>query len=306
MGVLTAAGAMNSDATPMREPDPVTPEREEPEAPDAPEPDAPPPEEKGEFVPMAKIHPKKATSRRGFVDGVEQRLKEFADTQARERQASDARHAQEVAHLRGQLEAMQRQPPPQQAAKAPLEDPDELHRQADDALSAGKYDEWKRLNRKATLIEAEKLADAKIEARFNEFRQQQPQPMRPEIQFLMNQHKNVAMAGERGARAVMLKDQELGDLYNVPPGPDRIKKAFEIADQLLGSQQRSPAPQYSHESASALSGVPTGRSNGASGGNDEVGVTLTALQKEAAKAAGLSPADYVRWSDPGKYIFNKR
>lgn len=305
MGVLTAAGAMNSDATPAREPDPVTPEREE--TPDAPEPDAPPAEEKGEFVPMAKITPKKPGSRRSNTDvQIEQRLREFADNQTRERQTYEAKvqqAAQEVAQLRGQIEAMQRMPSAS-PAQASGPDPTQMRREARAALEAGKFDEYERMRDEAIQIESDRRAEAKVEAKFKEFRQQMPQPLNPAIQMLIGQHRNVALAGERGMRAVMLKDQELGELYNVPAGPERVRKAFEIADGLLGSQQQPTPPSYSRDSAAALSGVPTGRSSNG-GAASEPGVTLTGLQREAARAAGLSPADYVRWSDPAKYVFNK-
>ncbi len=303
MGVLTAAGAMNGDASPMREPDPVTPEREE--TPDAPEPDAPTPEEKGEFVAMSKIQPKKPGSRRYQAESVvEQRLKEFNDNWSKERQTYEAQRsqaAQELAQLRGQIEAMQRMPQQQpQAQQGP--DPAQMRREARAALDAGKFDEYERLRDEAVQIESDRRADAKVEAKLKEFRQQMPQPINPAIQMLIGQHKNVALAGERGIRAVMLKDQELGELYNVPPGPERVRKAFEIADGLLGSQQQPTPPSYSRDSAAALSGVPTGRSSNGSSAAGEAGVTLTALQLEAARAAGMDPASYVRWSNPQKYF----
>lgn len=306
MGVLTAAGAMNSDATPAREPESINESSAEEAALDSAVEDAPK-EDKGEFVPMSKVQPKKPGSRRYQAESlVEQRLKEFSDNQAKERQTYQAQvsqHAQEVAQLRGQIEAMQRMPSASpQPASGP--DPAQMRRDARAALEAGKFDEYERLRDEAVQIDSDRRAEAKVEAKFKEFRQQMPQPLNPALQMLVSQHKNVAMAGERGMRAVMLKDQELGELYNVPPGPERVRKAFEIADGLLASQQQPTPPSYSRESAAALSGVPTGRSSNGSSAS-EPGVTLTSLQREAARAAGMSPEQYVRWADPQKYIFGK-
>ncbi len=266
MGILTAAGMMNSDATPAREPESVNESSTEEAALDSAVDEAPK-EDKGEFVPMSKLTPKKPGSRRHQAESVvEQRLKEFNDNWSKERETYQSQRQQserEVAELRGQIAAMQKMQQPAAQQQGP--DP-----------------------------------DAKVEERLKEFRQQIPQPVHPAIQFLMNQHKNVAMSGERGVRAVMLKDQELGELYNVPPGPERMRKAFEIADGLLGSQQSPTPPSYSRDSAAALSGMPSGRSNG--GGSSEAGVQLTGLQREAAKAAGMDAASYVKWSNPSKYF----
>jgi hypothetical protein len=303
MGILQAAGMMNSDATPAREPESVNESEREEAALDSAVDEAPK-EEKGEFVAMSKIQPKKPGSRRYQAESlVEQRLKEFSDNQTKERQTYEARasqYAQEVAQLRGQIEAMQRMPSASQAQPTGP-DPVQMRREARAALDAGKFDEYERMRDEAAQIEADRRAEAKVEAKFKEFRQQQPQPINPAIQMLISQHRNVAFAGERGMRAVMLKDQELGELYNVPPGPERVRKAFEIADGLLGSQQQPTPPSYSRDSAAALSGVPTGRSSNG-GSTSEPGVTLTSLQLEAARAAGMDPASYVRWSNPQKYF----
>jgi hypothetical protein len=301
MGVLTASGMMNSDATPSREPDSVNESATEEAALDAV--DEAPKKDEGEFVPASKLMPKKPGSRRHQAESVvEQRLKEFNDNWSKERETYQSQRQQserEVAELRGQIAAMQKmQQPATSQQQGP--DPAQMRRDARAALEAGKFDDYERIRDEAAQIEADRRADAKVEAKLQEFRQQLPAPVHPAIQYLMNQHKNVAMSGERGVRAVMLKDQELGELYNVPPGPERMRKAFEIADGLLGSQQSPTPPSYSRDSAAALSGVPSGRSNG--GGSSEAGVTLTGLQREAAKAAGMSAIDYARWSNPSKYF----
>jgi len=119
---------------------------------------------------------------------------------------------------------------------------------------------------------------------------------------LLNQHRNVAMKGAVGAQAVKNADERLGIYFNMPPGPERLAKAFAMADQELGAQRPASPPRYSQDSAPALSGV-AGNGGGGGSGSQEEGVTLTPLERETAKRAGLSAAEYARWKNPEKYIF---
>ena len=120
-----------------------------------------------------------------------------------------------MAQLAGQLEERARAPVQQQAPVAAGPDPTELLRQANEALDAGKHAEYQRLSHQAAVVAARNEIRGEMQNELNTLRQQMPTQVNPAIQFLMSQHKNVALAGERGARAVMLKDQEL-ELYGMP------------------------------------------------------------------------------------------
>jgi len=302
MGVLTLAGAMNGDATPAREPEPINDLPERDDAPEAVE--QAQPEAKGEFVPMSKIEPKKPGSRRSRAEEqIDARFRSYEEERKREReeyQQTLRQQAEQVARLTGQLEALQKMPMQTPVAAQNRPDPADLRRRAREALQEGRFDDYERLNTEAVELIAEQKAEARAEAIRKELQERIPQPVNPMIQFLLNQHPAVAMAGERGARAVMLKEQEL-DLYGVPPGPQRTQKAFELANQWLAGQQPTPPARYSQDTAASLAGVPTGRSGNGSAAGQESGVTLTPVQLEAARNAGMTPAEYARWMNPQKY-----
>lgn len=297
MGVLQAAGAMNSDATPMREPEPVD------SAPQAAEPEAPEPKvDRSEFVPLSKLEPRKPDSRRGRAEAaIEERFKAYDDERKRERESYETRlreQEQHIAQMRGHMEAVRQPPAPQ---GPPPQDPAAMHREALKALDEGRSAEYHELWRKAVVAESQAAAREQLKTQMDEYRKSMPQQLDPFTQTLLSKHDNVAAAGERGARAVMLKEAEL-ELYGVPRGPQRTIQAFKLADQMLASNQSPTPPRYSQESAQALSGVPSGRTGSGGSPGGEAGVRLSELQLEVAKASGMTPAEFVKWSNPQKYF----
>lgn len=303
MGVLTAAGDRGGEA----------PSNDNGggsilEPPDtAPEPAAP---EKPTFVPLADVEKQGRTpgSRRQKAEAeIEARMQRVADAAlAKQREEYEKRlstYEQTVAEMRGMVNAgMQRfnQPPPQQIAP-PQESPEDLIREAKKNLDAGNFSEYERLKDKAYDVRLQQTVAREREAVLQEVTKRIPQQIPPFISTLIAKHDNVAMAGDRGLNAVMLKDQELA-LYNVPQGPERLKKAFELADQMLGGQSKPTPPQFSRDSAASLAAVPTTRPAGGGGSGEEPGVNLTPLQTQAAKNAGMTPAEYVKWMNPDKYV----
>lgn len=291
MGVLGAAGLTGNDV-----PD------NEPEAPEAAEPEAALEKSGPEnFVPQSALEPKKPSRRQAATEAaVEAKLAEFRDTWTKNQQTYEQRLAEqreEMARMRGELEATRRMPQQAPAPQAQEEDPRELRRQARELLDAGKYDQYEEMSHRAAVIAARRETAKDFDAKLEEVKRSIPQQVDPQLQFLISQHRNVALNGQRGMQAVMLKDQELG-LYGVPPGPGRVQKAFELADKMLQSGQQQHS---STDVATALSAVPTARP-AASNGGGEPGVTLTPLQEDTRRAAKMSREEYVKWANPQKYF----
>lgn len=306
MGVLTAGAATGNDT-----PSEVNDDHEEPAAESA----SPAPEERREFVPYSaveKIHPKRTGSRREAIDRAEKdlddrivsKIRPLQETWDKDRQTYHQQiqqAQQDAAQLRGQLEAMQRMPAYQQQPAQRGPDPDALTQEALAALDRQDLSTYHKKWGEAQRLIAETAAETRVKAAREEWERSQPQQLPPHIQTLLVRHPGVSSAGDRGAMAVQLKENELA-LYGVQKGPDRTAKAFELAEKFLeslkGGQQR---PAYSQDAAQALSAVPTARPAAASGGGGEPGVNLTALQRETARAAGMTSAEYVRWMDPDKF-----
>lgn len=269
----------------------------------------------GRFVPAEKLQPETAASRRErqWAERVQKYTKPLEEKWNTERQtyeqklADEARqraeHAQEIARLRGMVEAIQQQPRQQQAQQPPGPDPEKLYEEADAALAANDFQKWRKLTREANRIEAERVADAKVKAAREEWQRSQPPSLPPHIQALMFKHTNVAVAQQRGIQAVMLKEQELA-FGGMPEGAARTAKAFELADAMLAGQQKQPParPAYSQETASSLAGIPTNRPAAGGSGSSADGVTLTPAQEAAWKAGGFkSREEYLKWQDPHKF-----
>lgn len=297
MGVLGAAGAIGIDTT-APEPD-MTAMDDAPITEPAAEPPSPPPD-RGEFVPQSAIDGKTPGSRRQRAEEkiaaeVEKRFKAFEDDTRRresEYQQTMRQYVEKIGALQGELSAIRQMP--QQPAQQ-QETPEILARRARDYLAEGKMDEYHETIFKASTLASEQRFNAKLD----EIRRAIPQPVNPALQAMVLQHKNVAMAGERGMRAVLLKEQEL-DLYSgMPPGPARVQKAFELADAALAGQHTSQPVQFSRESAGALSGVAPATPSRQS--NSEPGVHLNEIEAEVARNARMTPAEYVRWKNPQKY-----
>lgn len=315
MGVLGVSGAMGGDGEGG-----TSRETGEESAP-APEPEKQEPEAKGEFVPYSAVEKqaRQPGSRRSRaaaetealvnerLTGALKPLEEKWTTERQTYQQQIAQQNEALARLHGQMEAMQRMPAPVPAPKPELPDPDKLMAEAEAALDAKDIRQYHAKMAAAGAARAERIADERVATVRKELEGRIPQQMPQEVQFLMAQHRNVALAGQQGIDAVMLKDKEL-ELYRYPRSPQRLAKAFELADQFLanvnGQGARSSRQTYSQDAAQALSAVPTTRpaSGGGAGGNGEDGVTLTPLQLETIKNLGWSRAEYVRWINPDRWI----
>ncbi len=126
-------------------------------------------------------------------------------------------------------------------------------------------------------------------------RPQAPQQQEPPFVMAMRaQHPAVAMKGPEGDRLVIAIAEQLGVTENMPPGPDRLKLAFSMAEKALA---KKPGAQFStsQQNRDALSGVPTTRGNGGAGGNKGPGVELTATELRWADAAGMSKEEYAKY-----------
>jgi hypothetical protein len=302
MGVLTAGAATGNDT-----PADVSDDHEEPAAAEPA-----PAEEKREFVPFSAVEAqgRKPGSRRDKAEKevsalIDERIKPFRETWDKDRQSYEQRiqqAQQDAAQLRGQLEAMQKMPAyqPQPAQRGP--DPEALTREALDALDKQDLSTYHRKWGEAQRLIAETAAESRVKAAREEWERSQPRQLPPYIQTLLVRHPSVSAAGDRGAMAVQLKENELA-LYGVQQGPDRTAKAFELAEKFLESL-KGGQPQrqsYSPDAAQALTSVPTARPAAASGSGGEPGVHLNELQRNTARAAGMSNAEYVRWMDPEKF-----
>jgi hypothetical protein len=189
---------------------------------------------------------------------------------------------------------------PQPAPRGP--DHESLTREALDALDKQDLSTYHRKWGEAQRLIAETAAETRVKAAREEWERNQPRQLPPHIQTLLVRHPNVSSAGDRGAMAVQLKENELA-LYGVQQGPDRTAKAFELAEKFLESLKggQPQRPSYSPDAAQALTSVPTARPAAAGSSGGEPGVHLTELQRSTARAAGMSSAEYVRWMDPGKH-----
>jgi len=300
MGVLTASGMMADDGGSAPDVEAINDPPEQPQEPEGQEP-------RGEFVPTPQDRPK--SRRQAATEAViDERLKTFRDDLSKQldaqRQIAEELRSQN-ARLMGQFEAMQRMPPPAQPAPAaPGPEPERLYMEAQDALEKNDIRLYHTKLREASELIAERRADEKIKAIRQEMEQRSPAPMPPEVQFLLSQHRNVALNGARGIEAVKLADDMLA-FRGVPKSPARLNQAFEEAERMLSSQQAKPqaSQQYGQEAAAALAGVPTSRPS-ASSSRQEEGVTLSPLELETARNAGMTKEQYARWKSPDKF-FNK-
>lgn len=305
MGVLTASGAMGADGSMPANATP-TEDNEPEETQDTPV--AAKTEEKPEFIPFSKLTPKTPGSRREKAErDLEARIKtQFEESWSKREQSYEQQlrdQAEKLGRLQGMVEASQQQ---RQSERAPaptnIPDPEALIAEGEEALSKGDLAGYHRRLRQAMAIESDRKAADQVRAAREEFEKKIPQQVPQEIQVLMSRHQNVAMAGPQGIQAVQMKDNELA-LRGIAPGPARVAKAFEQADAFLASIRQPTSRQtYSDEAAAALAAVPTNRPAASGGGaGQEAGHNLTQLQRETARAAGMSVEDYVRWSHPDKF-----
>lgn len=295
MGVLTAAGIAG-----VEQPD------VEARTTDLPD-EAPPANEPENYVSEARVQRQAGSRRRQVEDRVDERLKAFEELQAKREQdlfGKVNQLAEQNARLTGMLEAFQRQPPPAAPAapKPPEESPEELLEKAGKLLEEGKWQEYERTRLKASEVVADRRVREVEERMQRKLDEQRSQQISPALQQLIFEHKAVAKAGPRGLSLVQIKDQELGVAWNLPPGPERVTKAFELAEATLANEGKSKqSTGYSSDSAAALAAVPTNRPTAGKSAAGE-GYTLTAQQLAAAKAAGMTKEEYVRWLHPEKYV----
>jgi hypothetical protein len=308
MGVLTASGAMGADGSMPANAAPT--EDNEPEE-TSETPVAARAEEKPEFIPFSKLTPKTPGSRRQKAEEeLETRIKTKFEESWKARESSYEQRLREqsenLARLQGMVEATQQQqrqaPAPSQAATV---DPEALIAEGTELLNRGDLAGYHKKLRQAMAVESDMKAESKIRTMREEFEKKIPQQVPQEIQVLMSRHHNVAMAGPDGIQAVQMKDNELR-LRGVPPGPARVAKAFEQADQFLASIRQPTSRQtYSDESAAALSAVPTNRPAASGGSGGEAGHNLTQLQRDTAKTAGMTTDEYIKWTYPEKFLRNR-
>ena len=248
-----------------------------PETPEAPAP-VPLPAPKGRRA-------KAAAEQQAMAD----RLKEFDEKLTRstgEYQRQLAERDQEIARLKGSFETYQRVA--QQQAQSPRVSAQDLHNKALDALKEGRFDEYDKYNRQSILAEMEEKRPAQ-QAQV----QQQPQGMDPRMQMVVmsSPAAQKVLTHQHGMQMAVLADQELANVYNIPDGPDRWRKAFELAEQRLGGGQRTNG--FPASGRQVLAGV-AHSGNGTPGGKASPQVQLPAGWEKWAAGAGMTKEEYIR------------
>jgi hypothetical protein len=203
---------------------------------------------------------------------------------------------QELAHMRGMMEAQAQQPryvaPPQQHQAGP--DPETLIKEGKAALIAGDHDTYLAKTMQATRLQTIR----EIAPAFQELQQraQQPNQMPPEMAAMFAAHPDVAMA-PNSIELLQAKNMEL-NARRVPPGPERLRMVFSEVDAIVKAGKKGGGAQYSQASAAALSGVPTSSRSGGGGSTEGPGVALTAAELAVAikleKSGVMSRADYAK------------
>lgn len=308
MGVLGASESMNGRSgggSPSASVEPSTPEAPEHDGGAEPEAPAEPAKARDDgFVPYSAIEPPKKSRREAAAEKqIQEHLGRFQNELGGKLTAFEQRIAenqQTIIRLQQELAESRRQPPPQQYQPPPQqqnEEPEQIQREARRALAENRFDDYEALNAKALELRMERRFQQRLEQEIGKVRENIPQPLDPMLQVMLAKHENVAVAGRRGVQAVMLKEQEL-DLYGMPPGPERTRKAFELADKMLGGQRQTSS--YDPAAASALSGATPTRA-AASSSPAEEGYKLSALEQEVARGAGMTPEQYVKWKFPERW-----
>lgn len=249
----------------------------------------PAPEGPGEVVPITP----KLSRRAQAQQEMNQRLEGLAKN-VEALTGSLSQRDQELGRLRGLMEYQAQQPryaPPQQQQGL---DPDSLMKEAKKALDDKDFDTYH-----AKTAEAIQLRTLRTLAPvFQELQQRQiPQgTMPPEMIPYFSAHPELA----RHPQHILLlqaKNTEL-EARGVPAGPQRLQMVFAEAEAVAKSTRKGNGPQYSQQSAAALSGTPTSRGNGGANPTGTAGVTLTASEMEVAKKLEkqglMSRADYAK------------
>lgn len=313
MGVMAASGITGEGGS-LPEP------KEVPETPEAPA-----PEQKTDFVPFARVEDaSKPATRRGrgtlneqaqqFVEErLNTRLQEFESKFSQERQGYDQRlqeaanytrqQAETIARLQGQIEAIQARPATPATPAAPAADPDRLLEEAEEALTKNDLRTYHRKMTEAATARARGEVGAELKTLRADIEKRIPQPMDPFIASQMAANRNVAMAGPQGAEWVRIKDGELA-LRGMRPGPERMAKAFELADKEIEATRKPQRPAgFDQQAASALASVPTARPAGNGGKASPLdGYQPTELEKQVARDAGMTMEQYVKYKFPQKFL----
>lgn len=263
------------------------------------------PKGREDFVPFAAIEPPKPSRRVAAAEKqIQEHLGRFSSEITGKLSAYEQRFAetqQTIARLQQELAESRRAVPQQQAPQQQQdEDPGRLQLEARKALAENRFDDYERLNQQAIETRLRRELRSEMETRVQELQKKLPTQVDPQIQFLLNRHENVAMSGDRGYQAVMVQDQTL-ELYGVPKGPARLAKAFELADKLLGGMKQQPTGGYDPAAAYALSGVAPARSAAPAASAQEDGYKLSPTELEVARAARMTPQEYVKYKFPEKW-----
>lgn len=199
----------------------------------------------------------------------------------------------QIAQMLGRLEAIQSsRPAPVEPERPKITDDqiEEVERAADEALAKNDYTSYRKHQRKLTRL----IADQAAEEKFSRVpAQSEPQPggIPPALLGFAVAHPDVIQK-DPNLNWVRLKDQEL-EMMGWKPGPERVKKAFEMASQVLSGSAKSSGTGFSTSTAPILSGVPTNTGR-AGGGSRAPGVILTDHEKFVAKKAGMTLEEYAR------------
>lgn len=221
------------------------------------------------------------------IGSLEETVKGIAEEGRKERAEYQARLAQ----LMGNVEAMQRSPQYQPPPAAKPIDHTALLQEANEHLANGRFDKYQ--EKYAEAMEHRFMAKARAELAAAQPPQQQGMDPRLQAVIMSTPAAQRVLTHERGQQMAAVKDNEL-NVMGVPNGPERWRKAYELAEQsLFGNQPQKP--QFPTSGKQTLAGVPTSRTNGAAGKNAPQ-ITPPGLGddwKSWARKAGMSEAEYL-------------
>ena len=224
----------------------------------------------------------------------------------------DEQRDRQFGELTGHLSALAQQraaAPPVQAYQPPapqIPDPEELLTKANAALDARDMQGYHRL-----LLQANQAATmrqlAPVLQRVNQPAPVQQQQFPPEMMAYFAAYPDVATHPRRD-QLLIAKNAEL-EAREYPAGPGRVKAIFDEVQATLkagkGAQRQTPG--FDPASAAALSGTPTARPAGGSGGSQGgPRVETTVAEQKYWKAAGFTDetelARYIAQANPSRVI----
>jgi len=181
----------------------------------------------------------------------------------------------------------------QEAAATPAAqepEPDDLRRQAREALKAEKFDDYERLRDEAVRIETRRL----VRGELDQVRQQIPRPnpqgdaIRREIDAQMMTHREVRKH-PNGFQYVAAKVQALLALGE-PDTPDTRERAWDEAEAELAA--KNGKPRFDPNDGAALRGTRSGTESTTESAESS---ELTPLQKKMARLARMSDEEYKKY-----------